>query len=433
MANEMIFYDRNAEALTLSSMLNDNDVIPEAMLLLKEEYFYNTKYREIFRAIYNRFQDNKPIDIATTIIDLPHLKSDIWEIGEMVVSGSNINHYIPEVVRLYEQREARTSLISALSMLESGKDKDMVMVKQILDGVCKPSVKNKMPTPCSESMGKALAQIEEALMSKSRVRGIPTGYDHLDNLIGGLMPGKLILLAARPGLGKSALATCISRNIVKETDKDVLLFSLEMLDEEIATRFISQQSGINLSDLIHGRLKNDQSRFALMCNAAQDEIYERIIIDDNPVQTMQTVRNRTLMETKKNPAIGLIIIDYLQLLSAHTTTSKRNEQVSEMSRAAKSLANETKMPVLALCQLNRDIELREDKRPKLSDLRDSGSLEQDADTVIFLHNENPQDGNMVTVDIAKNRSGTTGKLKLYFKKETTTFCNIHDNQTMAKI
>ena len=288
----------------------------------------------------------------------------------------------------------------------------------------------------SEVIPDVVKRIEELSARREMVTGIPTGYYELDRMTSGLHDSDLIIIAARPSMGKTALAISIAYNVAVKEGKSVAFFSLEMSKEQIVTRLIAQDSKIPLHNIRNGYLRPHEVD-ALIESA--DRIKEApFYIDDTPSMTIVEMRAKA-RRLKLEKGLSLIIVDYLQLMKGIKETESRQQEVSEVSRSLKSLAKELNVPVIALSQLSRQVEQRADKRPQLSDLRESGSIEQDADVVIFIHrpevykkNPDPEERGIAEIIVAKQRNGPTGKFNLVFIKEYVRFENLEESEIAKK-
>jgi replicative DNA helicase len=271
-----------------------------------------------------------------------------------------------------------------------------------------------------------LHRLQELARGGGDVTGTPSGFRDLDAITGGFQPGNLIILAARPSMGKSALVTNIAENVAIDTGKAVALFSLEMSESELAHRFVASQAKIKGDELRKGKVA--ESKWPTILAASQRLADSRLFVDDSSDVSMLEIRAKARRLYAREKELGLIIVDYLQLIRADGRIENRVEQVGQMSRGLKILARELECPVIALSQLNRGVEARTDKRPMLSDLRESGQIEQDADLVMFIYRDEYYDKESERVGeadiiIAKHRNGATGDLTLTFQKEYPKFMN----------
>ncbi|HVM30019.1 MAG TPA: replicative DNA helicase, partial [Candidatus Limnocylindrales bacterium] len=288
-----------------------------------------------------------------------------------------------------------------------------------------------------EILDDELRKMEKLSREGTSLTGTPSGFRDLDEITGGFQPGNLIILAARPSMGKSALAANFAENAAVRHDRPVVVFSLEMSESELAQRFIASQASIKGDDLRKGRVP--EARWGKIMEASNRLAQAPLFIDDSSDLSVLDVRAKARRLKQQNPdGLGLILIDYLQLMRGDGNTDNRVEQIGQISRGLKTLARELQVPVIALSQLNRGVEQRTDKRPVLSDLRESGSIEQDADLVIFLWREKERggededpEGEVINLRLAKHRNGPTGDSKLYFRKRQTRFVSYADEERYA--
>ena len=276
-------------------------------------------------------------------------------------------------------------------------------------------------------VGEAFERIQEMSLKEGGLTGITTGYDGLDNLLSGLQPADLVLLAARPSMGKTALGVNIATNAAIQGKCKVAIFSLEMSSMQLSQRIIASLSKVDLQKIISGNIE-DPEEWTRIANASGALAELDLYIDDTASIPLSELRAKC-RRMKMEKGLDLVMIDYLQLMETHERTENRQQEISAISRGLKALAKEINCPVLALSQLSRNLESRKDKRPMLSDLRESGAIEQDADVVMFIYREDYYDdesekGNIAEIQIAKHRNGPTGKTELVFLKEITTFANM---------
>ena len=432
------------EKALLGSVMLRPDAIHEIFDSIKPESFYAEKHKIIFETMLELFSKNEPIDLLSLSSKLKE-KGRIEQIGGAsylseivgaVPSSSNIKYYADTVHRKYMMRQ----LIEAANHInELGYD-EAEEIEKLLDKaehhlyeLTGSSGSRSAYIALKDMLGEAWDRLEHLHHSKDEMRGIRSGFKDLDDRLAGFQKSDLIILAARPSMGKTALAMDIARQTSTMYDTPVAIFSLEMSGQQLVDRMIAAESRVNAWQLRTGRLSMD-SEFDRIRDSLDRLTKAPIFIDDQPgnnILKMRSVGRRL----KRERGLGLIIVDYLQLMTPINTRNSDSavQQVTELSRSLKHLARELDVPVIALSQLSRAVESGGGK-PRLSDLRDSGSIEQDADVVMFLHNENknkedadPNKINIVEVLIEKHRNGPTGVVKLYFDDKKASFLSIDKN------
>lgn len=430
-----------AEMAVLGSMLIEREAAEKALDALHENDFYLDAHKRVFKAVFALFNAGQAVDLVTVSEEL-RKKGDLDAVGGgaflteligKVTTAAHVEHY----ARLVKEKAVLRELINAATGVVTAcyaQEKD---TKAILDeaqsAVLKVSEKQTAQgaTAAKDIIHETLEQIEKAVHNKNDVTGVPSGLRAFDRMTTGFQKSDLILIAARPSMGKTAFAQNIVAHVVLETGKPVLFFSLEMNKHAIMQRFIAAEAKVNLKDIRTGYFRRD--RWQDITNAAARFSDAPLFINDNPGMTVFSVRAiaRQLLSRLKqeNKQLGMIVIDYLQLLRGGSRTENRQQEVSEISRSLKQLARELNVPVIALSQLSRASEdkMRTDNKPKLSDLRESGSLEQDADLVTLIHREgyykrnDPTLENKATLIIAKQRQGPTGDVDVLFLRDITRF------------
>ncbi len=427
-----------AEESLIVRILFDNDILPDVVDILSPEDFYRTAHRKIFTGIIKLFKKKEPIDIVT----LPAILKEMGvleEIGgatylatlvDTVPLAVNAKHY----AKIVHDKASLRRLIERANEIAKQCFEDRGNVDEIID-FAESSIfeisKNKHKQafyPISEIIDGNIETLEERQGNKALVTGIPTGFTRLDNLISGLQKSELIILAARPSMGKTALALNIARNAAVDANVPVAIFSLEMSKEQLSMRLLCSEARIDSSRLRGGFFSMEDWR--KLTDAAGVLSDTSIFIDDTPDISGMEIRAKA-RRLKMEKDIGLVIIDYLQLMKGRMSAERRDLEISEISRSLKALAKELDVPVMALSQLNRMLEQRNDKQPRLSDLRESGALEQDADVVAFIYRDeiynsddnNPKKGT-ADILIRKNRNGPTGEATLTFLDSYTRFENI---------
>ncbi len=425
-----------AEQSVIGAMLTDADSVATALEVLNEDDFYRPENKEIFAAMLQLFEKNVPIDVVT-VCDMLSQRGTIDAVGgsEFVVNLSigvsvtaNLKYYI-DIIRgkallrkLIEassviQRESFEGLNPPETVAENAEK----LIFDILTG------KNKSGfSEIDDVVERTLGRLQELQSKGSRITGLETGFANLDTLLSGLQKSTLNILAARPGVGKTSFALNIARFVAVQKKIPVAIFSLEMSDEEIVNRVISSHALVDSYKLKTGTLTADD--WGRIMQAVPAIAEAPLYIDDTAAITVTEIRSKC-RKKKLEGGLGLVIVDYLQLMNPKGKVESRQQAVSEMSRALKILAKELEVPVLCLSQLSRSIESRTDKTPVLSDLRESGAIEQDADVVMFLGKRNEDEeeidgNNMIDLIVAKHRSGSTGKMGLMWKPQYTTFMSV---------
>ena len=380
---------------------------------------------------------NEPIDMLSLSTKLKEQKlldgiggnQYLAEITNAVPSSTNVKHYADIVQKKYVLRSLieAADYVSELAFSESEDHMDEILdmaEKKVFSVVSSP--KNQKFINLKDALPEAYERLEKLHENKGMLRGLATGFKDLDTMLSGLQKSDLVILAARPSMGKTTLALDIARKSSVIHEKSVLIFSLEMSSQQLVDRMLSAESRVNAWNLRTGRLSSDRE-FSQLRDSLDKLAKAKIYIDDQPgnsIVRMKALSRRLKMEK----GLDLIIVDYLQLMTTSRNHDSMVNQVTEISRSLKGLAKELDVPVLALSQLSRAIESRGGK-PRLSDLRDSGSIEQDADVVMFIHSEDKGKDQMEKTNIAeilieKHRNGPTGKVELYFDEKTTTFLNL---------
>ena len=425
-----------AEQSVIGSMLMDKDAIGIAAEILTAEDFYQKQYGMVFDAIVSLFGQDKPVDLVTLQDKLvkdnapPEIQSldFIRDILNTVPTSANVKSYA-EIVR--DKAVLRRLIKSSEGIIQKCYDQSEE-TEEILEETEKTifDILKKKGThdfvPIEEVALTVLQKIQEASKNKGHVTGVPTGFTDLDYMTTGFQPSDLILIAARPSMGKTAFVLNIVEYVALKKNRPCMIFSLEMSKDQLVNRLFSMDSGIDAQVLRTGELSdNDWPRLIDTVGRVGDS---NIIIDDTPGITAAELRSKC-RKMKLERGLDLVIIDYLQLMSGGSRKNdNRQQEISEISRALKGLARDLDCPVVALSQLSRACETRTDKRPMLSDLRESGAIEQDADIVMFLYrdeyyNPDTEKPGEAEVIIAKQRNGPIGTVSLYWQSATTRFVN----------
>lgn len=441
MAGRIMPNNIEAEKSVLGACFLSKTALQKACDNLTEDKFYDEKNGKIFSAIKKIYEDKTPLDITILTSELKKMKKlsevggveYLTEILNFVPTASNIDYYIKNV----EETALLRSLIdTATEIATEGYDLEDDINDKLDNAERKilNIVKNRKTSEfksIQDVMAKAEANLEQLAESKGEVTGLATGWYDLDKLTAGLHENQFIIVAARPAMGKTAFALNLATNVAINSGKTVAIFNLEMGAEQLANRIISSLGQIEGYKLQTGRLMNDDWK---RVNEAISQLEDaNMFIDDTPGITVGEIRAKCRRLAASEKGLGLVIIDYLQLISGGKNYgANRQQEVSDVSRALKTMAMELHTPVIALAQLSRAVEGREDKRPLMSDLRESGSIEQDADIVSFLYREDyykkelrKEDNTSISeLIIAKHRNGPTANIELLFKKNTSTFLNL---------
>lgn len=434
-------HDIEAEQAVIGSMLTDQEAVYAAIERLKPEDFYREDNKQIYTAILNIYNKAEPIDIITLKAELSSMgKLDavggleyIVELPEKVPTTANVDRYI----KIVEEKSLLRNLIRAANeILSSGyaQEDDVENIvdhaeKKIFDVMQKKSQKGY--TTIKDVLVESFTKLEELYNQKEHIIGVPTGFAELDKKTAGLHGSELILIAARPAMGKSAFALNIGSYAATRANVPVAIFSLEMSKEQVGNRILCSEALVDSNNVRTGELNDEE--LGKLAETSGELSQAPIYIDDTPGISVMEIRAKCRkLKLEKN--IGLVIIDYLQLIQGSGKTSSREQEIAEISRSLKILAKEIEVPVIALSQLSRAVEARPDHRPMLSDLRESGSIEQDADIVMFLYrddyyNEDSEKKNIAEVIIAKQRAGSTGTVDLAWLGKYTKFANLEKYRT----
>ncbi len=428
--------DTLSEQAVIGSMLVSKDAVQTAVEVLKPEDFYREDNKEIFAAMMDIYSIGKEIDIITASEQL-RLRGTLERVGgtqnlatliDNVPTTTNIENY----VKIVKEKSTARELIKAVDEVKSSAFEQTEEIDAVLEKAEKvifDVVQNKDTKGYSgmkEILVNTFDSIEKMYQNKEKISGISSGFYDLDEMTSGLNNSELLIVAARPAMGKSAFVLNIATYVAMHEKVPVLIFNLEMSKEQLVKRILSSESMIDAKKINNGELESEDW---LKLGDASGRLSDvPIYIDDTPGLSSEELRARS-RKAKLEKKIGLIIIDYMQLMESKTPSASRQQEVSEISRSLKLLAKELNVPVIALSQLSRATEGRADHRPMLSDLRESGSIEQDADIVMFIHREDYYDKdtekkNIAEIIIAKNRSGETGTVELAWMGQYTKFGNL---------
>jgi len=424
-----------AEESVLGAVLISGEAANVALERLHPEDFYQPAHQQIFEAVRGLFDTNQPID-AITVSEVLRRDGTLERIGgvgfltrllDVVPAASNVEYY----AGIVEEHALRRRLmrvggeIGALATEMTAPIEEVVdQAEQAVFAVAERRVGDGLQ-PIDEMLAPAIEKAEELQRSGSDVTGIPTGYRDLDRKLAGLHPTNLVVIAARPGMGKTALALNVAQNVALQ-GHTVAIFSLEMSREEVVSRMLCAQGRIDSQRLRTGRLS--EADFTKLSNAASALYKKPIYVDDSPGLTVTEIRAKA-RRLRRRPGLDLVVVDYLQLMHG-SGGENRQQEIALISRSLKNLARELDVPIIALSQLNRAVEAREDKRPRLGDLRESGAVEQDADVVMFIyrdeyyHPDRVEVKGVAEVVIAKHRQGAVGKVEMTFLPEFTLFADM---------
>lgn len=429
-----------AEKSLLGAIMLQDSIMPEILTILKPRDFYEKRHEIIFGAMASLYDQHKPIDLLTLTAELKAKKllKDVGgapyltELSNFVPAASHAEAY----AEIIEKASVRRRLIKAGTDIankafEEGADVDSLIgaAEKDLFEVSDKIIKTDY-VAMDELLADAFDRIEELHKNKGALRGLKTGFRDLDKKTAGFQKGDLVIIGARPAMGKTTFAQNLAYNIASINNKGVLFFSMEMAANEIIDRMISDVSGVNNWNIRTGNLTDEEFQKIGDAMAEMDEI--PIYIDDTSSMTIVELRNKARRAVHDHD-IGIVIVDYLQLIAGDSTyKGNRVMEVTEISRGLKILARELEIPVIALAQLSRNVTGRDDPRPVLSDLRESGSIEQDADLVMFLHrpdyyrqnDDDYEETHITELLVAKHRHGAVGKLELYFHPELLRFMSL---------
>ena len=436
MASEQLFskrvpYSVEAEQAVIGSMMIDPKCIPSVIEALTEDDFYIETNRIIFSAISYMFTSGRLIDPVTVIDEMKLMgnkqqanRDYFIQLIETTPTSANVLEYC-KIVRGKSMLRELQDISSEITQLTMDEQEDPQTIAELAEQKIY-SVRQGREIKGLKTINMAIAEVYNHLDEMSKhpggLPGLPTGFSELDRMIGGLNKSDLILMASRPGMGKTSLALNIARSAIKDSDKTVVIFQLEMSSQQLAMRMLSGEALVDNKKLRMGTLTDDD--WDRIAGAATSLTKSHIMIDDNSGITVSEMKAKC---RRLGSDLGLIVVDYLQLMHSGKRNDNRVQEVAEISRSLKIMAKDLNVPVLCLSQLSRGPESRQDKRPMLSDLRESGSIEQDADIVLFIYRPDyyadakPEERNKAEIIIAKNRHGEVGKVELQWEGQFTTF------------
>lgn len=426
----------DAEQSVLGALFLDNTAIPRVVRHVRPEDFYMESHRVIFDTILELEENGQAADLVT-VTDSLRRKGELEKVGGtayvatlagITPTAANAEYY----ARIVEEKALLRNLINLATRIagmgyEGGEDAERLMEeaeKMLMElGTRRTSV---IFTEIKDILKNTFKHLEYLQKNKGKITGTPTGFKDLDRLCQGLQPGDLIIVAGRPSMGKTSFGMCIAHQAALQTNRPIAVFSLEMSKEQLVQRMLCAEAGVDQHKLRSGFIGEED--WIKLTRQARELAKLPIFIDDSGVLTVRQVRAKS-RQIHMEKGLGLVVIDYLQLMQGGRRVENRQQEIAEISRSLKSLAKELNVPVLALAQLSRSVEQRQDKRPIMSDLRESGSLEQDADVVMFIYrdeyyNEDSEKTGIADIIVAKQRNGPTGTVELGFIKELTRFVNL---------
>ncbi len=437
-----------AEQSVLGSILIDKNSILKVADILTPKDFYSPAHEIIFENIIELYEKRQPIDILSLTNKLKEkdLLKDIGgpsylaELTNQVATASHVDHF----ATIVKEKKVLRDLIRASAEITEDAFEPTKEVEELLDTIEQKilaiSQKSRPQNfiPIKDELKEAYERIERLHQNKETLRGVPTGFTGLDSLLSGLQKSDLIVVGARPSLGKTTLVLDIARHAALKAGVPVGVFSLEMSREQVIDRFIAAEAQIPLWKLRTGRITDDMD-FQLIQHALDNLAVAPIYVDDTPSPNIMQMRSMARRLQLEN-GLGLLIVDYLQLIMPRTHSDNMVQQVTEISRGLKALARELNIPVIAVSQLSRAVDQREQKLPRLSDLRESGSIEQDADVVLFIYRKDrdridvsPDEQNIAQVSIAKHRNGPLGVVNLRFDPERVSFKNVETKYAREEV
>lgn len=434
----------DAEASLLGAVLIDSDAIVKIADTVTPADFYDERHKHIYEAVLQLYEKHSPIDVLTLsdqlkgagLLDSVGGASYLTELTNFVPTAAHVEQY----AEIVAQKALRRRLIKASQEITGlGYDESQTMQQLIeeaeasLFSISQRHIKQDI-TSLETILADSFDRLDELHKDKGKIRGVPTGFKDLDKILAGLQRSDLFILAARPSMGKTAFALNLAHSVAIKASEPVLVFSLEMSKEQLVDRMLSMESGVDAWALRTGNLTDTD--FEKIGHAMGSLSEAQIYIDDTPGITVSDLRTKARREAHQRP-LGLIIVDYLQLMSGGAkfgSDGNRVQEISEISRGLKGIARELNVPLIALSQLSRSVESRSPQIPQLADLRESGSIEQDADVVAFIYREdyyNPETDrrNITDILIKKHRNGPTGGVELYFDKEKQRFRSLDTKHT----
>jgi len=427
--------NREAEMSVLGAMFFDEIALAKAIEVLSPDFFYDLRHQNIFNAMTTLFSNNQPVDLITVSEELKKRKqldelggiSYLTQLTTIVPTAANIEHYariVKDKALLRKLIQSGTQIVQS-SLEADGNAREMIdSAEKMIFDIGQSQIENKT-VQIKDIIHESMETIDQLFQRKEHITGLATGFHEFDTKTAGLQPSDLIIVAGRPSMGKSAFATAIVEHVGINLKKPVVIFSLEMSKEQLVQRMLCSHARVDAQKVRTGYLSHQD--WPKLTSAAGKLSEAPIFIDDTPAQTVLEIRAKA-RRLKMKHDISMIVIDYLQLMQGSRSVENRQQEISEISRSLKALAREIRVPVIAVSQLSRAVEQRTGNRPQLSDLRESGAIEQDADVVVFLfreeyYNQTEENKNKAEAIIAKQRNGPVGTIPLVFLKEWTRFDN----------
>ena len=436
-------HSQEAEQSVLGALMLDNRAWDCITDRIDSQDFYRSDHQLIFETMARLVEQHKPLDVLTITealksrnqLSISGGETYLYELAKNTPSASNIAAYA-DIVR--ERAILRQLIEVGTDITQDGFNPNGLDIKELLDKaeqrvfhIAESRVRGSGPIAIGPLLTKATDRIDKLYHSKKGITGISSGFMDLDKLTSGLQASDLIVVAGRPSMGKTIFAMNIAEDAAIKSNISVLIFSMEMPAESLVIRMLSSLGSIDQYKVRTGQLRDDD--WPRITHAIKILSETKLFVDDTPALTPSEIRSRSRRLARENGGLGLIVIDYLQLMHIPGTKENRSTEISEISRSLKALAKELSIPVVALSQLNRSLETRQDKRPVMSDLRESGAIEQDADLIIFIYrdevyNTESLDKGKAEIIIAKHRNGPIGKVMLTFRGQYTRFDNFsHEN------
>ncbi len=426
-----------AEQSVLGAILLENESFIKVLDLIKDGDFYRESHRKIYRAMLELSEGNEAIDLVTLAerlgrkneLDAVGGPSYLASLATDVPTAANIKYH----AKIVKEKAILRGLLKAATEIAGKVYEESLDADNLIDFAEKTVFdisENRVKTsfdPLKDLIKDSFSMIESLYDRKEAITGLPSGFPELDELTTGFQPADLIIVGGRPGMGKTAFALNIAQHVGVEHKEPVAVFSLEMSKKQLALRMLCSEAMVD-SNLVRKGIINKRNDWHKLTSAAGKLSEAPIFIDDSSSTSALEIRAKA-RRLKKEHGLGLVIVDYLQLMRGHGAFERREQEISDISRSLKSLAKELDLPVLALSQLNREVEKSQSKRPTLANLRESGAIEQDADVILFLHRdeiydrENPAKKGKAELIIAKQRNGPTGTVKLTFLDKYTRFTN----------
>lgn len=428
MAGKVPPHNLDAETSVLGSLLIDKDAVVVVADVLIPDHFYKDSHRFIYAAMVDLYEDREPIDLLTLSEKLKKMKklkavggsSYLTKLTEEVPSASNVRQYAGFIKDSHTKRQLISVSASLGEMaFDEGQKVDEILdeAEQKIFGISQTNLKQSF-VHVKEALADSFDRLDELHKSAGGMRGVPTGFAELDNTLAGLQPSNLVILAARPGMGKTALALNVAQHLTVKESMPVGFFSLEMSKEELIDRLLVSQADIDAWKLKTGRLGEEE--YGRLSDAMGVLADSPLYIDDTPGASLLEMRTKARRLMSEN-GLRLIVVDYLTLIQPGRRMDNRVQEVAEISQGLKNLARELKIPVLVLSQLNRAVEHRGGNQPQLADLRESGAIEQDADVVMFLYREETEDVTNMKLNVAKHRNGPLRTIDLKFVGDRVKF------------